>query len=47
MNKTLNEHFGLHYIITCRLNQDVLEQFFGVIRAKGGFYDHPDSLEFK
>jgi hypothetical protein len=30
-----------------RLNQDVLENFFGVIRAKGGLQDHTNALEFK
>lgn len=39
--------YNLKYILTYRLNQDVLENFFGVIRAKGGLHDHPDQLEFK
>ncbi|XP_039966688.1 uncharacterized protein LOC120778773 [Bactrocera tryoni] len=30
-----------------RLNQDVLENLFGVIRLKGGLHDHPDRKEFK
>lgn len=34
------------YLLTYRLNQDVLENFFGVIRSKGGLHDHPDRLEF-
>lgn len=25
----------------------MLENFFGVIRSKGGLHDHPDQLEFK
>jgi len=25
----------------------VLENFFGLVRAKGGLYDHPDRQEFK
>lgn len=41
-------HFpDLKYILTYRLNQDVLENFFGIIRSKGGLHDHPDCLEFK
>lgn len=34
-------------ILTYRLNQDVLDNFFGVIRSKGGLHDHPTPLEFK
>ncbi|KAL1488481.1 hypothetical protein ABEB36_014949 [Hypothenemus hampei] len=43
----LKRRFGVDYILTRRLNQDVLENFFGVIRAKGGLHDHPNPLEFK
>lgn len=39
--------FGIKYILTYRLNQDVLENFFSTIRAKGGLHDHPDALEFR
>ena len=45
--KDLKEIFGLNYILTYRLNQDVLEQFFGQMRSKGGLYDHPDALDFR
>lgn len=27
--------------------ENVLENFFGVIRARGGLHDHPDALQFK
>ncbi|CAH0546285.1 unnamed protein product [Brassicogethes aeneus] len=43
----LKRRFGVDYILTRRLNLDVLENFFGVIRAKGGLHDHPTPLEFK
>lgn len=43
----LQRRFNTKYILTRRLNQDVLENFFGVIRAKGGLHDHPNALEFK
>lgn len=43
----LNSRYGTKYILTYRLNQDVLENFFGVIRAKGGLHDHPDQIQFK
>lgn len=43
----LQRRFRVEYILTYRLNQDVLENFFGVIRSKCGLHDHPDPLEFK
>lgn len=43
----LKSEFSCEYILTHRLNQDVLENFFGAIRAKGGLHDHPDALEFR
>ncbi|KAJ8948945.1 hypothetical protein NQ318_022967 [Aromia moschata] len=43
----LNRRFGAQYLLTRRINQDVIENFFGVIRAKGGLHDHPSPLEFK
>lgn len=43
----VKKRFEVTYLLTYRLNQDVLENFFGVIRGKGGLHDHPDPLEFK
>ncbi|KAL1489510.1 hypothetical protein ABEB36_013468 [Hypothenemus hampei] len=43
----LQRRFDIQYILSRRLNQDVLENFFGIIRAKGGLHDHPNALEFK
>lgn len=43
----LQKRFNITYILTYRLNQDVLENFFGTIRRAGGLHDHPDPLEFK
>lgn len=43
----LKTRLKIKYLLTYRLNQDVLESFFGVIRAKGGLHDHHDMLEFK
>jgi hypothetical protein len=45
--RDLQEKYNVKYLLTYRLNQDVLENFFGVIRAKGGLHDHPDPLEFR
>ena len=35
------------YIMTRRLNQDVLENLFGIIRQMGNAHDHPCPLTFK
>lgn len=43
----MKQRFQTSYLLTYRLNQDVLENFFGIIRSKGGLHDHPDTLEFK
>ena len=43
----MKERFDWKYILTYRLNQDIIENFFGVIRSKGGLHDHPDRQEFK
>lgn len=37
---------SVYYICTRRLNQDILERFFGYVRAKGRLHDHPSPLEF-
>lgn len=37
----------VEYILPNRLNQDVLEHFFGAIRSKGGLNDHPTPKDFK
>jgi len=34
-------------IFTYRLNQDVLEQLFALVRAAGATYTHPSPVEFK
>lgn len=41
------QKFDMDYILTSRLNQDVLEHFFGAIRSKGGLNDHPSPKDFK
>lgn len=43
----LLKNYGVHYILTERLNQDCLERMFGYLRMKGGgLYTHPSPLEF-
>lgn len=39
--------FPITYLITYRLNQDLLENFFSFIRSIGCAYDHPTPLDFK
>lgn len=39
--------FDLKYVLTRRLNQDILEHFFGAMRSKGGLNDHPSPNDFK
>lgn len=43
----LKEKYKIKYILTSRLNQDVLENFFGYIRGTGGPNDHPSPMDFK
>lgn len=43
----LNENYNLEYIITSRLNQDILENLFSYIRGMGVTNDHPHPLDFK
>lgn len=45
--KYSSETFDIKYILTRRLNQDILENFFSYIRSMGGAYDHPTPLEIK
>lgn len=46
LHSALNKKYGLDFILTYRLNQDVLEIFFEVIRSKGGLHNHPTASEF-
>lgn len=40
----LQELFNMKYIMTFRLNQDVVENIFSRVQTKGGLYDHPSAL---
>jgi len=35
---------GLQYILTCKINQDTLENLFSQLRGTGGLDDHPTPL---
>ena len=37
----LQSSYGLHYLLTSRLTQDCLENFFSVVRGMGRQYNHP------
>lgn len=41
------QQYGVHYILTSRLNQDALVSYFSQIRGLGTFYDHPLPNEVK
>lgn len=43
----LKERYGMQYILTYRLNQDILENLFGALRSKGGLDDRPTPKQFK
>jgi hypothetical protein len=42
--KDMKEKYNLSFILTHRLNQDLLENYFSQIRLKGGANDHPTPL---
>ena len=45
--ETLANNYSLSYLLTRRLNQDVLEHFFSVVRQMGCSDDHPTPLSFQ
>lgn len=45
LRSKMNEKFGFKYILTHRLNQDCLENFFSQIRGRTGSSDHPTPVE--
>lgn len=44
--KYVQNCFNMEYILTNRLNQDILEHFFGAIRSRGYLNDHHFPKEF-
>ena len=42
----LKERYEMSFILTSRLNQDLVENFFSRIRALGGTHTQPNALEF-
>lgn len=43
----LQTEYGVDFLITNRLNQDCLENFFSIMRGKGGHRDNPDAMQFR
>lgn len=43
--KYSSETFEVKYLLTSRLNQDILETFFSYLRSMGGTHDHPTPVE--
>lgn len=46
-NTYSSEQLEINYILTRRLNQDILENFFAYLRSMGGSYDHPTPVELR
>lgn len=44
LQRDLAERYSLPYILTHRVNQDALENFFSQLRTRGGLDDHPSPL---
>lgn len=43
----LKSSYNFKYLLTRRLNQDILENSFGILRQMGSAHDHPDPISFK
>lgn len=43
----LKDKYNMEYLLTSRLNQDIVENFFGAMRSRGSQFDHPTPLQFK
>jgi hypothetical protein len=41
------KHLGQTYLLTYKLSQDYVETFFGAVRARGGFNNNLNALQFK
>jgi len=46
-NDVAESRMRMTYIITCRVNQDFVENFFSMLRQIGKTYDHPTAVEVK
>lgn len=46
-NKYSSEAFEIKYILTRRLNQDIIENFFSYLRSMGAGHDHPTPVEIR
>lgn len=46
-DKYFTDEYNIQYIITRRLNQDILENFFSYLRAMGAANDHPSPVELQ
>ena len=43
----LASDYHIKYVLTRKLNQDVLEHFFGCCRQMSGHHDHPGAVSYK
>ena len=42
----LHVNYNLQFLLTNRLNQDCLENYFSLVRGRGGHRDNPDAVQF-
>lgn len=47
LREYLKQKFGVHYVLGTRVNQDLLECFFSMIRAAGGSNNTPSPVDFR
>lgn len=45
LRNQMDESFGFKYLLTHRLNQDCLENFYSQVRGRNGPNDHPTPVE--
>ena len=45
--KDLKDRYDISYIITRRMNQNVIEHFFGIVRQMNRTFDHPCPVCFQ
>ena len=45
LQREMNEKFGFKYLLTHRVNQDCLENFFSQMRGRNGPNGHPTAVE--
>lgn len=47
LHELLKDNYGMDYVLTHKLLQDHIENFFSAIRMRGGFNNNPSAFQFK